>query len=296
MMNYNEFKEVLRNEVQKYFETADVQLTTKRKLNNVILDGLTIVPKCAESIRDGVKTTPVVYLREFYERYQSGVGMERIAFTIARILISESVETLVIKEMLVDWKTAKAKIHLQLIKESWNYDMLQELPHKQYLDFAVIFVMELQSTPEEKQSTNVTYELQKMWGVSIEDLWNAGMENLQKEGVAILSIEEITHGLLPEDGLGMYAMTTENMVRGSVSVLSEEVLKKFSEEKKADYYLLPRSIYEWILIEKTDDLDPVYLRLMVIDSNSDPDKVKPEELLSDQVYLYERKTGKVRIA
>ena len=94
-----------------------------------------------------------------------------------------------------------------------------------YLDFAVIFVMELQSTPEEKQSTNVTYELQKMWGVSIEDLWNAGMENLQKEGVAILSIEEITHGLLPEDGLGIYAMTTENMVRGSVSVLSEEVLK-----------------------------------------------------------------------
>lgn len=245
-MNYNEFKEVLRNEVQKYFET-DVQLTTKRKLNNVILDGLTIVPKYAESTRDSVKTTPVVYLREFYERYQSGVRMERIVFTIARILISESAEAPVINEVLVDWKTAKAKIHLQLIKESWNYDMLQELPHKQYLDFAVIFVMELQSTPEEKQSTNVTYELQKMWGVSIEDLWNAGMENLQKEGVTLLNIEEITHGLLPEDDLGMYAMTTENMVRGAVSVLSEEILKQFAEEKKADYYLLPSSIYEWIL-------------------------------------------------
>ena len=87
--------------------------------------------------------------------------MERIALTIARILISESVEAPVIKEILVDWKTAKAKIHLQLIKESWNYDMLQELPHKQYLDFAVIFVMELQSTPEEKQSTNVTYTITK---------------------------------------------------------------------------------------------------------------------------------------
>lgn len=222
--------------------------------------------------------------------------MERIVFTIARILISESAEAPVINEVLVDWKTAKAKIHLQLIKESWNYDMLQELPHKQYLDFAVIFVMELQSTPEEKQSTNVTYELQKMWGVSIEDLWNAGMENLQKEGVTLLNIEEITHGLLPEDDLGMYAMTTENMVRGAVSVLSEEILKQFAEEKKADYYLLPSSIYEWILLKKTDDLDPVYLRLMVIASNHDPDKVKPEELLSDQVYLYERKAGKVRIA
>lgn len=121
-----------------------------------------------------------------------------------------------------------------------------------------VLVDESKRREYDKQSTNVTYELQKMWGVSIEDLWNAGMENLQKEGVAILSIEEITHGLLPEDGLGMYAMTTENMLRGSVSVLSEEVLKKFSEEKKADYYLLPRSIYEWILIEKTDDLDPVY--------------------------------------
>ena len=294
-MNYNEFKEVLRNEVQKYFET-EVQLTTKRKLNSVILDGLTIVPKCAETARNGARITPVVYLREFYERYQSGVRMERIALTIARILISESAEAPAINEVLVDWETAKEKIHLQLIKESWNYDMLQELPHKQYLDFAVIFVMELQSTPEEKQSTNITYELQKMWGVSVGDLWNAGMENLQKEGVAILSIEEITHGLLPEDGLGMYAMTTENMVRGAVSVLSEEVLKTFSEEKKADYYLLPSSIYEWILIEKTDDLDPVYLRLMVIASNHDPNKVKPEELLSDQIYLYERKTGKVRIA
>ena len=61
-MNYNEFKEVLRNEVQKYFET-DVQLTTKRKLNNVILDGLTIVPKYAESTRDSVKTTPVEPIR-----------------------------------------------------------------------------------------------------------------------------------------------------------------------------------------------------------------------------------------
>ena len=133
MMNYNEFKEVLRNEVQKYFETADVQLTTKRKLNSVILDGLTITPKCAEMTCGGVRTTPVVYLREFYERYQSGVRMERIVFTIARILISESAEAPVIKEVLVDWKTAKAKIHLQLIKESWNYDMLQELPHKQYV-------------------------------------------------------------------------------------------------------------------------------------------------------------------
>ena len=96
-MNYNEFKEVLRNEVQKYFET-DVQLTTKRKLNSVILDGLTIAPKCAESTPNGARITPVVYLREFYERYQSGVRMERIVFTIARILISESAEAPVINE------------------------------------------------------------------------------------------------------------------------------------------------------------------------------------------------------
>ena len=61
----------------------------------------------------------------------------------------------------------------------------------------------------------------------------------------------------------------------------------------SDLYILPSTIHE-LLAVPSDIGDPQELRMMVAAVNEND--VPKEELLSDNVYYYDRTTGKVRIA
>ena len=91
-------------------------------------------------------------------------------------------------------------------------------------------------------------------------------------------------------GPKMYVASNESKNFGASVILYDNFLKQFANETGEDYYILPSSIHEVILIPVEDESEDVtQLREMVCDVNQT--ELEPEEILSDSVYLYKRNSG-----
>ena len=63
-------------------------------------------------------------------------------------------------------------------------------------------------------------------------------------------------------------MTNEQEVNGASVLLYDNVLESFALEKKTDFYILPSSIHEVILVPSNKIDDPSALFTMVSDANN----------------------------
>ena len=91
----------------------------------------------------------------------------------------------------------------------------------------------------------------------------------------------------------MWVVTKTKKINGSSLILYRNELDKIAMRLGSDLYILPSSIHELIVVP-SDIGDTQELRMMVAAVNEN--EVPEEELLSDNVYYYDRATGKVRIA
>ena len=92
----------------------------------------------------------------------------------------------------------------------------------------------------------------------------------------------------------MYVCTNASKINGAGVILYENLLKDFAQKVGADFYILPSSVHETLLIPVSDQFDVETLKAMVCEVNMT--QVAPEEQLSDQVYLYSRECDQIRIA
>lgn len=96
---------------------------------------------------------------------------------------------------------------------------------------------------------------------------------------------------LDESAIPMYIMTNEQEVNGASVLLYDNVLESFALEKKTDFYILPSSIHEVILVPSNKIDDPSALFTMVSDANNTV--VALGDILSDSVYYYNRRKNQI---
>ena len=85
--------------------------------------------------------------------------------------------------------------------------------------------------------------------------------------------------------------------KGILSVgtdMEKTVLEMIGEILKEDFYILPSSIHEVIILPKSREIAKEELDAMIQDINHT--QVDTEEVLSDHAYLYERGLGKIQMA
>lgn len=90
-----------------------------------------------------------------------------------------------------------------------------------------------------------------------------------------------------------YVMLNDNRIFGSSGMLATEILMEFANRLEADFYILPCSVHELILMPVSINVPTDYLREVVQEVNEA--SVLPEERLSDYVYFFSRKSGKVEL-
>lgn len=95
----------------------------------------------------------------------------------------------------------------------------------------------------------------------------------------------------------MYVLTNEQKLYGAGCMLYEGVLEREAERLGADLYILPSSVHEVMLLPALPDergaLDE--LRNMVAGINRS-DALLARDVLSDQVFYYDRKKRKLTVA
>lgn len=97
-----------------------------------------------------------------------------------------------------------------------------------------------------------------------------------------------------EDKAEMYVLSNAINMNGASVLLYPGVLHNFAMEQKSNFYILPSSIHETILLPADKKLSKESLCQMVSEVNST--QVPVEEILSNEVYYYDMTSDEFHIA
>lgn len=86
------------------------------------------------------------------------------------------------------------------------------------------------------------------------------------------------------DGSPMTVLTTREQINGAAVIFCDEVLRKI-RKKIGDFYILPSSVHEVLVVPVSEGIDREELEEMVKSVNRD--EVAPEDRLADRVFLFD---------
>jgi len=205
-------------------------------------------------------------------------------------------------QLMESWESAKGRIIVELIKESWNQELLVEIPYKAFLDLAVIYRLKMWECKSGDVVHTVTNEMMEHWNITEEELYEAALVNLQKEEFEIIGLHQVLKDMTEEhidvEQKGefhgwAYVFTNRSRIKGAAAMLRTDLLNRFAEAHGSDLFILPSSVHEVILLPAKEDENTAELRRIVRETNEEI--VNEEEWLSDEVYYFRRSTGAVEL-
>ena len=296
MKNFQEFCVCVCEHARNLLgEEYEITMKTVRKNNNITMDGMLIR-------RPDSAIAPTVYLNPYYEQYAEGRTIAHIAEEVTQIY----------QKNREPWKEAPSfefsdirdKILFRVINRGMNEEELMHMPHIEIGDLAVGFQWVVNTDDRRLGSVRVTDEQAEFWGVTTEELTQLAVENSARDVPPVLrNIEDVILEIVRENGgrfaglseeelteaepgeFPMYVLTNRQSHMGASALLDIPFLDGFRERIGEDFWILPSSIHEVILVPVSQMADRDRLRAMVRQINET--QVPPQEVLSDEVYSYE---------
>ncbi len=166
-----------------------------------------------------------------------------------------------------------------------------------YLDMTLVYYLKMGLTDEEFLMMDIKYETAKKWGIDFASLREIAMKNtFENNEPEIIRLGELLALYIDEDidmDKQMYVITNKSRNFGATSLIYPGLLENIYERIGGDYYILPSSIHECIALRAGDDLKTEMLRALVRNINCT--EVKPDQVLSDSVYIYRKAAGSLSI-
>ena len=241
-------------------------------------------------------TTPMIYVDSLLEAYACTGNIEESKNTVLEIYKGR--DDVLAEWNGFDWEQVKPYIRIRLVRMDGNEEYLKDKPYKKVLDLAMIFVV-LLNEKEGEMAAQVLWTQMEAWGIDIGKLYLTAIDNFRKEEFTITNMASLFPTELAEElemGIDMYIFSTKNRIHGARAMLRVDMLKTFANEKGCNLFILPSSVHEVLLVCDEKGICVEGLKAMVSSVNSDPDAIAVEEVLSDSVYYYDMRKGKVRIA
>lgn len=96
-----------------------------------------------------------------------------------------------------------------------------------------------------------------------------------------------------EERAPMYVLSNQSRILGAACILYQNLMEKFAEEVGKDFYVLPSSVHELILVPALENVKTPNLSSMVEEVNQT--QLEEEEVLANHAYYYSRATGKLSV-
>ena len=193
-----------------------------------------------------------------------------------------------------------------------NKQVLEDLPKDNIFiskeDLVILFHIEIPMQIEPGVGLiQVTDKIIDLWGMKTQEVYEKALKNMQeRETTKIYTMDsvinhmflgtkekEVSKEILEQMESPLLVVTNEKRKNGAAGILDTDKLQEISEMIQEDFYILPSSIDECLLIPKSK-MGLHKLREMVADINEK--EVIPEEWLSDNVYEYSAVTKEITIA
>lgn len=302
-MNFEEFREKVKEALPDFLpgelSKSVIRDVKADKVQRGELRGIMIIPPRSNM---GVN----IYLEEAFQEHLSGMQFTAIMNRISDTAVGSMGEMEGHDfSFLRDYNLAKEMLTMQAINRDRNEGILKNVPHRIMEDLAIVYRFDLGNGQEGHFSTLITNKLLNGYGITPDQLHSDAIEAAQKTmKYSILSMNEVlariqmeTLGHIVEEPIAwnpMHVATTENSCFGAGIIAIPDFLEDAAEKMHGDFYVLPSSIHEIILIPANCGVDASELREMVCDVNTA--EVSEEEKLSDNVYFYSAVDHSFKIA
>lgn len=291
-MGFEEFVEDMRERLREEYPDCEVRTVPVTKNNDTHLTGIAVIPPGAD-----IWTT--VYVDGCYGEYLEGRPMEEIISDYIRSREGAMLEEDIPLPDITDFEAVKDTVCLRLVNRERNRENLAGMPHRYFLDLAVTYFIPVALDGAGDGSITVTDRHFGLWGIDEDTLYRHALENTRRLYPARLVplaevVQEMT-GIRVKEKTEMYILYRGNReYPGASAMLDASILEEFAAGH-GDLYILPSSIFEVLLVPVANPVstDPAFYTDMVRDVNRT--QVEPEEVLSDNVYLYHADTGVIDI-
>jgi len=304
----NDFTAAVHTALAAAFSDHQIEIVNVTKNNDVHLTGLTIHPK-------NKKIAPTIYLNPYFGALQSGQALAEVIkqiignCTAALSCASSGIAV----GGLTDFSRVKDKICYKLVGRNKNSEFLSAVPHRDYLDLAIVYYLQTAITDSGTATVTVTNDLAHIWGVDEADLYELARKNTPRlnRGIVLTLFDTIrghtdasqARNIQAYDGfdfstrdagiLPMYIATNTTKTFGAAVILYDGLLKDVAEYLNCSgIYVMPSSIHEFMFI--SDSIGPAEsIKQMVQEINAT--EIQPDEVLSDSIYHYDVTTHELTV-
>jgi len=325
-MAFNKFlfcvKEITQ---QKLGMDYKVKLTKVTKNNGIELDALVIS-------REDSKISPTIYMDYYYEEYKKGnKPLESIVEDIILVYRDNCSGEFIDMECFTNFEKMKDKIVFKLINIKTNEKLLESIPFKKVLDLAMVFYCVVDEKQSGNATVLINDVHMDMWGITLRQLVKIAKENTPRiMKFQIKNMEDMLRGMLnvgelcmvreggneyevdydektsdnytediikeikDNNSMELFVLTNTQKINGAACMIYDNVLEGFSKSINNNFYILPSSVHEVILVPESENVCKEVLEKMVKDVNRT--EVDTVDVLSDTVYYYDKGKHTIKIA
>lgn len=296
-MDYENFKEqFVENLKESLYERGmeDVQMREAHvdKLNGGY-DAVTITPGDSNI---GV----TLNIDNFYKAFENGADMSEVVSKATEVAINgmENTPQLDVAS-LTDYDQMKDKLVMEVVSAEANAEMLENVPHQNMEDMAVVYRFVINSDETGRASILATNDMINAMGVTPEQLHADALENApQIRPAQITGMSEVIAemmgrdqaemmGIVPVDPKDeqMFVATVSDKVMGAGVLAYQDFMDQAADRLGGSFYILPSSRHEVLLVPDNGQMSLGDLESMVREVNAT--QVAPEDKLTDSVYHYD---------
>ncbi len=305
---YCAFCETVRETVmQRMGNEFEVSVHAVVKYNNIKMDSLIIRKRNAVVM-------PSIYLNSFYDEFCNGRELDDIIKEILQLYETHHEDCQ--REISFSYEDIKDKFFFRIISKTKNEELLSTIPHIDVGSFALVFHCMMFCDEERMGTLRVAWEHCDMWGISLSTLTElTARSSLQLISPTLRPIEDVIEDILwdslrryaeesdqpatrdqvdellrlllhkqDQESIPMYVLSNQYGNYGASSLMAIPFLDDFHNALKEDFYILPSSVHEAILVPVSKSPGRQRLQEMVREINES--QVPEQEFLSDDVYLY----------
>lgn len=304
-MNFNEFVNEVKDNIKRFlpeaYENAEVSVMDYQKLNTTY-KGL-MVKKEDETI------TPTINMDQLYKAYQNqpGVTMESVYRRIADVVVEAPIQ--VDLKSILNYEDVKDKLFIRVSSAEANKEVLEIVPHQLKEDLAITYHVAVGKNQDGLSSMLITNEMMKEYGVTQEQIHEDAMKSsprvmvpeVSSIGVLIDEIYQKNILMLTPDEREMlletlqessemptfFVVTNTERIDGAGVIFYPEFMDNMGELLGNDFFILPSSIHQMLILPDDGQVDAEMLRDMVKEVNAT--QVAPAERLTNDVYHFDTK-------
>lgn len=302
-MKIEDFAEIIKKRVtERLGDECYVSIHKVDKNNRVTYTGLQVQ-------KEGANLSPIIYLDSQYRNFLcKQITLPEVVDYVVKTAKGKSQQ--VDMRLFLNFSSIKDSIVYSLINTERNRELLEDLPHMDFMDLSIVFQSMLVSAGYGTASILIHNVHLKLWDVTISDLLKAAEKNTpQLMGYELKSMKDVLREIMeseqPEEAdsdaymagivssVPMYVLSNRCRINGAACLLYPALFDDICESLDSSFYLIPSSIHEVLIPPPDNTNDSAKIREMIKEINDT--QVAAEEILSYSLYFYDREENRLCI-